>query len=130
MSFFEIDIPTAIKLCAMADVSMAVLLWLYHYEEGSKRALTFFVSGQIMKAIGMVLISLRGDIPLLLSAQGGNSLLYVGVALEMFAFTLISPSRKRHSMPYWYSCPASSSANLKGGGSRWGCWWAAGGWWG
>ena len=78
---------------------MVALLWLYRYEGGSKRALSFFVSGQLMRAIGISLISLRGDIPLQLSAHAGNILYYVGVALEMFAFTLVSPSRLRIQVP-------------------------------
>ena len=59
MAFFDIDIPTAIKLCSMADLSIVALLWLYRYEGGSKRALSFFVSGQFLRALGMSLISFR-----------------------------------------------------------------------
>lgn len=99
MAFFDIDIPTAIKLCAMADLSIVALLWLYRYEGGSKRALSFFVYGQFLRALGMLLISFRGIIPLLLSAHVGNILVYIGIALEIFAFTLISPSRFRLTEP-------------------------------
>lgn len=99
MAFFDIDIPTAIKLCSMADLSIVALLWLYRYEGGSKRALSFFVSGQFLRALGMSLISFRGIIPLLLSAHVGNILVYIGIALEIFAFTLISPSRFRLTEP-------------------------------
>jgi hypothetical protein len=76
-------------------LSIVALLWLYRYEGGSKRALSFFVSGQFLRALGMSLISFRGIIPLLLSAHVGNILVYIGIALEIFAFTLISPSRFR-----------------------------------
>ena len=93
MSFIDIDIQTAIKLRAIADVSVAFLLLLYRKEEGSKRALSLFLAGQLLNAVGMVLISFRGEIPLLLSAQFGNIVVYVGVALQMFAFTLVCSSR-------------------------------------
>lgn len=83
----------------MADLSIVALLWLYRYEGGSKRALSFFVSGQFLRALGMSLISFRGIIPLLLSAHVGNILVYIGIALEIFAFTLISPSRFRLTEP-------------------------------
>ena len=93
MSLIDIDIQTAIKLRVIADVSVAVLLLLYRKEEGFKRALRLFLTGQILNAIGMALISFRGEIPLLLSAQLGNIVVYVGIALQMFAFTLVCSSR-------------------------------------
>ena len=93
MSFIDIDIQTAIKLRAIADVSVAFLLLLYRKKEGSKRALSLFLAGQLLNALGMVLISFRGEIPLLLSAQLGNIVVYVGIALQMFAFTLVCSSR-------------------------------------
>lgn len=96
MYFLEIDLRTGFKLIVIASLTVAALMFLYRHEKGSKHVLTLFASAQLLKAIGMVLISLRGTIYLLLSAHLGNaSLVYVGVALEMFAFALISPSRFR-----------------------------------
>ncbi len=95
MYFLEIDLRTGFKLIVSASLTVAALMFLYRHEKGSKRALTLFASAQLLKAIGMVLIILRGAIYLLLSAHLGNALIYVGVALEMFAFALISPSRLR-----------------------------------
>ncbi|MBP6655396.1 MAG: diguanylate cyclase [Propionivibrio sp.] len=93
MSLIDIDIQTAIKLRAIADVSVAFLLLLYRKEEGFRHALALFLGGQILNAIGMVLISLRGEIPILVSAQLGNIVVYGGIALQMFAFTLVCKSR-------------------------------------
>ena len=95
MNFFDIDVQTAIKLSAAADITVAILVFLYRHEHGAKSPLTLFASGQLMKGLGMVLISLRSVIPLWLSADLANAIFYVGVALEMFSFAVVSGSRFR-----------------------------------
>ena len=82
-------------MIVIASLTVAALMFLYRHEKKFMRALTLFASAQLLKAIGMVLISLRGTIYLLLSAHLANALIYIGVALEMFAFALITPSHFR-----------------------------------
>ena len=87
--FFDIDIQTAFRLRAIADVLVACLFLLHRPGERLQHPVKLFIAGQLINASGMILISLRGTLPLLLSAHLGNLLAYLGVALGMFAFALV-----------------------------------------
>ena len=99
MSFFDIDIQTAFRLRAIADIAVACLFLVYRNKEDVRHPIRLFIGGQLINAIGMTLISERGSIPLFLSAHVGNVLFYVGVALVMLAFAVISHTDRQLRAP-------------------------------
>jgi diguanylate cyclase (GGDEF)-like protein len=90
LSLLDFDIRTTMRMIVLADVVVAFLTFLYRHEEGPKRLLAIFGCGQLTAATGLALISLRGEISQLLSAHLGNILFYIGISLEMFAFSTVN----------------------------------------
>ena len=110
MSFLDLDIHTAIRLIIVSNITVAALLLLFRREEGARRALTLFACAQCIIAIGMGMVSLRGAIPLWLSAFLANILIYIGVAQEMLAFAFITPSDSR--VTRWFPMIPAAGAIL------------------
>lgn len=94
MSFIELDIKTILRLLAIGNLVAIALLMAYGHK-GEERPLRWFLFGKAFQTAGWVLISLRNDIPFMLSMHLGNSLLCSGFALETIAYVYSSAWRER-----------------------------------
>lgn len=94
MSFIELDIRTTFRLLAIGNLIAMAMLMAYR-QEGQERPMRYFLLSRGLQTVAWVLLSLRGQIPFMLSMHLGNSLLYAGFSLEMIAFAHASPHRQQ-----------------------------------
>lgn len=85
MSFFDLDIRTILRLLVICNLVAMAMVFAYKNPENHKIPLLYFVLGKLFQALGWWLLSMRGDIPLWVSADLGNPLLFTGLFLEVAA---------------------------------------------
>lgn len=81
------DIRTIIELLFFGNLIAAGVLAAYRREIGGEGPYRRFVAGKLLQALAWSLLAQRGQIPDLISAHVGNTLLFFGFALETMAFT-------------------------------------------
>ena len=95
MSFLELDIRTFLKLLSIGNLVAMAMIFAYKSPENHVGRIRIFVSGRFFQSMGFGLISLRGAIPLWISAHLGNPFLFFGIALEMIALRRLYQSKVR-----------------------------------
>lgn len=95
MSFLELDIRTFLKLLSIGNLVAMAMVFVYKSPENHVNRIRTFVFGRLFQSMGFGLISLRGAIPLWISAHLGNPFLFFGIALEMIALRRLYQSRVR-----------------------------------
>ncbi len=96
----SLDIRTIIFLLFVGNLVSLAALAYYQGVDKSLRAFRFFICGKALQSIAWLLLALRGQIPDLLSAEIGNSLLIAGFALEALTLTLTVSNRPRWNRIY------------------------------
>ena len=94
MTLLDLDIRTTMRLLLIGNMAATVLLIAYKQHREQKRSIGIFVLAKVFQSIAWLLLSLRGEISLLLSAHLGNLLLLIGFSLEMTAFSRLTKVRR------------------------------------
>lgn len=84
-SFLELDIKTILRLLVIGNLVAAAMVFSYRTPRSIVGPVRLFVLGKVFQAVAWSLLSMRGDIPLWISAHVGNPLLYIGFSLEIAA---------------------------------------------
>jgi hypothetical protein len=85
MSFLDLDIRTFLRLLVVGNLVAMVMVFAYRNPGNHPGPIRLFVFSRLFQALAFGMISLRGEIPLWISAHLGNPLLFTGFALEMSA---------------------------------------------
>jgi signal transduction histidine kinase len=85
MSFFDLDIRTFLRLLTIGNLVAMAMVFAYRNTGNHLGPMRLFVSSRLFQALAFGMISLRGEIPLWVSAYLSNPLLFTGFALEMSA---------------------------------------------
>ena len=89
MLHFSIDIRTVILLVVFGNLVSVAVLAAYRRNNRERQSYRFFLSGKLLQSVAWGLLALRGEIPDILSAYLGNTLLFIGFALEAVAITTL-----------------------------------------
>ncbi len=81
-----IDIKTTIILIFFGNLVAGAVLAAYRRGDTTARPDRLFICSKLLQAVGWALLSQRGRLPDLLTADVGNTLLFFGFALETMAF--------------------------------------------
>jgi len=90
MKIFLVDIQTVITLLIAGNLCLVAILAAYRSKFVLTRPYRQFISGKFIQAFAWTLLSLRGVIPDIISADIGNSFLIFGFTYEVIAFTTIN----------------------------------------
>lgn len=85
MSFLELDIRTFLRLLVVGNLVAMAMVVAYRIPGNHRGPTRLFVLSRLFQALAFGMISLRGEIPLWVSAHVANPLLFCGFALEMSA---------------------------------------------
>ena len=85
MSFLELDLRTVLRLLVIGNLAAMAMVFSYQNTKGNADFIRLFVLGKIFQSIGWGLLSMRGEIPLWVSAHLGNPLLFIGFSFEIAA---------------------------------------------
>ena len=99
MAFLELDIRTLMRALVLGNLVAMAMVFAYKSPGNHVVPMRLFVLSRLFQAVALCLISLRGEIPLWLSAHLGNPLLFSGFALEMLALTRLCESWLRLETP-------------------------------
>ena len=89
----DIDIKTVLYLLALGNIFSIFLISAY-YNKDREKHFTFFLAGKFFQSMAWILISTRGKISDLYSADIANIILYLGFAFESLGFVYIHEKRK------------------------------------
>lgn len=99
MAFLELDIRTLLRALVIGNLVAMAMVFAYKSPGNHVVPMRLFVASRLFQSMAFGLISLRGEIPLWVSAHLGNPLLFSGFALEMLAVTRLCESRLRLETP-------------------------------
>jgi signal transduction histidine kinase len=85
MSFLELDIRTILRLLVIGNWVVMSMVFSYRNTQGNAGPIRLFVLGKIFQSMAWGLLSMRGEIPLWVSAHVGNPLLFIGFSFEIAA---------------------------------------------
>lgn len=95
MSFFnDVDIKTVIFLLLVGNLVIFFLLIFYVNLREYRMRYWHFIFAKLFQSIAWLLLGLRGSVPVLVSAYIGDSVLFVGFALEAFSLSTAGRSEK------------------------------------
>ena len=83
MPFLELDIRTVLRLFVVGNLAAMAMIFSYQNTKGNVDPIRLFVLGKIFQSIGWGLLSMRGEVPLWVSADLGNPLLFIGFSFEI-----------------------------------------------
>lgn len=93
-SFLELDIKTILRLLVIGNLVAAAMVFSYRTPRSIVGPVRLFVLGKVFQAVAWSLLSMRGDIPLVVSAHVGNPLLFIGFSLEIAALGRLCQYRR------------------------------------
>lgn len=101
MGDFSLDIPTVLFCLLLAHLTITATLAIYLVQSVSRHTsdMRFLVS-RLLQGAGVFLASQRGQIPLLYSLNWGNTLIFLGLALELRTLVTLNKSNKRLDIFY------------------------------
>lgn len=99
MEFLELDIRTLLRALVIGNLVALAMVFAYKSPGNHVVPMRLFVLSRLFQSMAFGLISLRGEIPLWISAHLGNPLLFSGFALEMLALTRVCESWLRLEKP-------------------------------
>jgi signal transduction histidine kinase len=85
MPFLDLDIRTILRLLVIGNLVAMSMVFSYQNTKGNADPIRLFVLGKIFQAMGWFLLSMRGELPLWVSAHLGNPLLFIGFSFEITA---------------------------------------------
>ncbi len=104
MPQFNFDIRTIISLLFLGNLLAVGILAAYQKGERGARQYWHYLAGKTLQAFAWALLSLRGEISDLISVYWGNSVLFIGFALEVSAVSSVERVNRR--MEYLYAAIA------------------------
>lgn len=101
MGDFSLDIPTVLFCLLLAHLAITATLAIYLVQSVSRHTsdMRFLVS-RLLQGAGVFLASQRGQIPLLYSLNWGNTLIFLGLALELRTLVTLNKANKRLDIFY------------------------------
>lgn len=99
MEFLELDILTLLRALVLGNLVAMAMVFAYTSPCNHAVPIRLFVLSRLFQAAAFCLISMRGEIPLWISAHLGNALLFSGFALEMLAVERLCESRLHMEKP-------------------------------
>ncbi len=100
LSLLKLDIHTIIVMLFTGNFAVVILLLTYRSSVSEKRSYMYFIYGRVMQCAAWPLLALRGDIPDIISADAGNTLLIAGFALEALAMSIAEKSGNLYEKIY------------------------------
>jgi diguanylate cyclase (GGDEF)-like protein len=100
MTTFTIDMPTVLLFLFFGNLVTAGLLAIYSNDSVSYRTYHHFLTGKLLQSIAWILLAMRGQIPDVISAHVGNSLLLAGIAFEALAIISVEKHKKKWGAYY------------------------------
>ncbi|WP_114417576.1 GGDEF domain-containing protein [Marinospirillum perlucidum] len=95
-----IDIRTMMVMLGVGGIVLGLVILLYQHENHRNPALYAWLWAQLCKGLAIFIVGLRGWIHYDLSVHLGNTLLYLGFALEVMAYFHYAFGRwSRHFLP-------------------------------
>jgi len=100
MSIFNLNIHTIIILLSLGNFIAVIILLMYKRSSLKEQSYGNFIAGKTLQFIAWPFLSMRGEIPDLLSVYTGNSLLIAGFTLETLALTVLNKRIKKWEYIY------------------------------
>lgn len=100
MRLLYLDILTVIGLLFVGNLVVMLILIAYKSRAVLKGPYQQFITGRLFQTLAWPLLGLRGEIPDVISANVGNTVLLVGFALEALALTTATGSKRRWEFTY------------------------------
>jgi len=98
VSIADLDIKTILTLLFIGNFVVIVVMALYGSIAGERSAYWHFIGGKALQGSAWILLTLRGEIPDIVSAYVGNTLLLYGLALEAYVLTSVGRGRRRREL--------------------------------
>ncbi|MBK8784065.1 MAG: diguanylate cyclase [Anaerolineales bacterium] len=92
--------PTVLLFLFFGNLVTAGLLAIYSNDSVSYRTYHHFLTGKLLQSIAWILLAMRGQIPDVISAHVGNSLLLAGIAFEALAIISVEKHKKKWGAYY------------------------------
>ncbi|MBN7773594.1 GGDEF domain-containing protein [Clostridium aminobutyricum] len=89
MILFNINMATILVVLILGHLLTGALIIAYMGKQDRSKAVNTFLIAKLLQPMGWVIIGLRGAIPSLFFVAVGNSILFVGAALELIAFMML-----------------------------------------
>lgn len=96
----KIDMPTVLLFLFFGNLIIAGMLAVYSNSSISSSAYRYYLGGKLFQSLAWILLAMRGNIPDVLSAHLGNSVLLAGLALEALGLISIEEKNKRWGRYY------------------------------
>jgi diguanylate cyclase (GGDEF)-like protein len=101
MGNFSLDIPTVLFCLLLAHLPVAATLAIYLIQSVAPHTSDIrFLVGRLLQGAGVYLTSQRGQIPILYSLNWGNTLIFLGLALELRTLVTLNKSNQRLDIFY------------------------------
>jgi diguanylate cyclase (GGDEF)-like protein len=96
MGNFSLDIPTVLFCLLLSHLAIAATLTIYLIQSVSRHTsdIRFLVS-RLLQGTGVFLASQRGQIPVIYSLNWGNTLIFLGLALELRTLVTLNKHNRR-----------------------------------
>lgn len=100
-TYFLLDVATVLKLLAIGNAWLVIVIVSHRWKDRNAAPLRYFTAGKSLQAIAWVLLSLRGLIPIEVSAYVGNPLLYLGFSIDIMAFARLVGANIKFEWLLW-----------------------------
>ncbi|MBK1665762.1 GGDEF domain-containing protein [Rhodospirillum rubrum] len=81
-----IDTTTMMLVLGLGNLLFGLTMAAYRQPAADHRVMRLWIAAQVLKGLGTLLVTLRGDVGLSLSIFGGNSLIFISYGLEVAAY--------------------------------------------
>lgn len=102
MSIFNLDIHTIIVLLVLGNIIAVIVLAAYKIGKTATTAYIEFITGKLFQGTAWALIGMRGNIPDIISANIGNTILLAGIALETLALITVNKNSIKWHYAYLF----------------------------
>lgn len=92
MDLFNINMGTILIVLVLGHLLTGVLIIAYTAQHKRSKAVNTFLLSKLLQPAAWILLGLRGIIPGLALVAIGNSILFIGAALELIAFMILKNS--------------------------------------
>jgi diguanylate cyclase (GGDEF)-like protein len=89
MNFFNVNMGTMLIILVLGHCFTGVLMIAYKAQHKRSRAINAFLLSKLLQPLAWVLLGLRGIMPGMVLVAVGNSVLFIGAALELIAFLIL-----------------------------------------
>ncbi|MEG6511238.1 GGDEF domain-containing protein [Desulforamulus ruminis] len=92
MDFFNINMGTMLIVIILGHLLTGVLIIAYTAQHKRTKTVNTFLLSKLLQALAWFMIGLRNPIPNMVLIAVGNSILFIGAALELIAFLILKNS--------------------------------------